>query len=76
MTRSYYYGTSVKFEFLLTDVPANYETNYIRIDVVRPKKMINISTQHHLKMPTGVGQFANLASNYMLERNFINKLHL
>ena len=25
-------GTSVKFEFLLSDVPANYETNYIRID--------------------------------------------
>ena len=37
--------------------------------------MYMFSTQHHLKMPTGLGQFGHLAEAYMLERNFINKLY-
>ncbi len=68
-------GTKVTFEFEIAAQPAGYPTQWIRIDVVKPKKMLNISTQHHLKMPTGIGQFAKLTEQYMLDRNFINKVY-
>lgn len=65
-------GTKVTFEFDITNVPANMWKQYIRIDIVKPRKVINISTQHHLKMPTGLGQFSYLAENNVIDRNFIN----
>lgn len=65
-------GTKVTFEFAISNVPANMWNQYIRIDIVKPRKILNISTQHHLKMPTGLGQFSYLAENSMLKRNFIN----
>lgn len=68
-------GTKVQFEFEVGSVTAGSTTHWIRIDVVKPKKMLNISTQHHLKMPTGIGQFAKLTEQYMLNRNFINKTY-
>ena len=68
-------GTKVTFEFEIGSVAAGSTTHWIRIDIDKPRKMLNISTQHHLKMPTGIGQFAKLTEQYMLNRNFINKTY-
>ena len=44
----------------------------MRIDIVKPKKILLDSIYHDLTMPKGLGQFCNLAENYMLNRNVIN----
>ena len=50
------------------------KTEYIRIDIVRPKKEIPESIHHQLVMPNGLGQFTNLARNdSMINRGYINK---
>lgn len=65
-------GTSVKFEFEFNDYAANQRDSYIRIDIIRPKKLLLDSLYHDLTMPKGLGQFCNLAELYMLNRNYIN----
>lgn len=65
-------GTSVKFEFEFNDYPANQRASYIRIDIVRPRKILLDSIYHDLTMPKGLGQFTNLVELYMLNRNYIN----
>lgn len=65
-------GTSVKFEFEFNDYPANERASYMRIDVIRPRKLLLDSIYHDLTMPKGLGQFTNLSEHYMLNRNLIN----
>ena len=68
-------GTSVRFEFEFNNYPANQRDSHIRIDIIRPKKMLLDSFYHDLNMPEGLGQFASLVELYMLNRNYINNTY-
>ena len=56
-------GTSVKLEFEFNAYPANERDCYMRIDVIRPRKILLDSIYHDLTMPKGLGQFCNLGPN-------------
>lgn len=66
-------GTQLKFEILYNSIGAADPTNWIRFDVISPKKILPESTLHTLNMPKGIGQFANLGDQHMLQRGYINK---
>ena len=65
-------GTSIKFEFTFEDYPANKAQSHMRIDVIRPRKVLLDSPFHDLTMPKGIGQFTGLCERDMVNRNFIN----
>ena len=65
-------GTKVLFEFAFNNLPANGAKTYVRIDIVKPKKQLQVRNMHTLTMPLGLGQFANLTKNDLRERNYIN----
>ena len=68
-------GTSMKFEFAFNNLSPGERTRWCRIDIIRPKKVVREGQLHLLKLPFGLGQFEKLTDNYMLYRNFINKLY-
>lgn len=68
-------GTQVVFEFQYYNLPANTPDAWVRIDVIRPRKMLHQTLHHELCMPFGLGQFTKLVSNPVISRNTINKTY-
>lgn len=68
-------GTQVVLEFQYYNLPANTADAWVRIDVIRPRKMLQQTLHHELAMPFGLGQFTKLVSNPVISRNTINKTY-
>lgn len=67
-------STSLLFEFSQALWNSSTPT-WIRIDVVKPRKVVEKSPQHLLTMPEGLPQFQQLACNDVRNRNTINSTY-
>lgn len=67
-------GTKLTFELIYNNVAATQPANWVRIDIIRPKKtLLRAGLIHELNMPNGLGQFTHLADTNVMYRNYINK---
>ena len=64
-------SASYRFSFNMDMKPSD-EDVYIRIDVLKPRKVLRTSTDHEYNLPQSLPGFAYLAENAMVNRNRIN----
>lgn len=65
-------GCKVSLQLSWNTITETTQPGWIRIDIIRPKKTLLQTVKHELNMPLGLGQFANLAHQDQLVRNYIN----
>jgi len=65
-------SSTIQFEFARKVTPAT-QLECVRIDIIRPKKMVPMNANNYLQLPQGLMGMRGLASKEMLDRNRINR---
>lgn len=66
-------GTKIILSFEFNNAHAGDVAKWIRIDIVRPKKVFAVSDAHHLTLPVALEQFKNLATGDLDYQNTVNR---